>query len=227
MWTSLLTIAFTAIRPTWNATSTHTPASSPTSVAGNAAQYSPATAAGWSTSGSTITKRIRCGAIATFAEDRSGISSNLPSIGWLTWIRRKGRTTGWFVIPCVYILVWHLPRQRTLTIGGSITVSKLVLIITTIQKRLTHYYCKNAKCSTIHSKNVAKKFRCSFCGIMLDTIKLRERHEERHRDGETFTCETCQRSFKNEKNLTHHIKKHHTEECKEEKRYQPHVRSIL
>jgi uncharacterized C2H2 Zn-finger protein len=57
--------------------------------------------------------------------------------------------------------------------------------------------------------------RCSYCGIMLDTIKLRERHEERHRDGETFTCETCQRSFKNEKNLNHHIRKHHTGESSE------------
>ncbi len=44
---------------------------------------------------------------------------------------------------------------------------------------------------------------------MFDTIKLRERHEERHKDGEVFSCETCGRVFKNEKNLTHHIKIHH------------------
>ena len=29
-----------------------------------------------------------------------------------------------------------------------------------------------------------KDYRCSFCHIMFDTIKLRERHEERHKDGE-------------------------------------------
>jgi uncharacterized C2H2 Zn-finger protein len=51
---------------------------------------------------------------------------------------------------------------------------------------------------------------------MLDTVKLRERHEERHRDGETFNCDVCQRNFKNEKNLTHHIKKHHTKENKDD-----------
>jgi uncharacterized C2H2 Zn-finger protein len=45
---------------------------------------------------------------------------------------------------------------------------------------------------------------------MLDTIKLKEKHEERHRDGETFECESCERTFKNEKNLSHHIKMHHT-----------------
>ena len=45
---------------------------------------------------------------------------------------------------------------------------------------------------------------------MLDTIKLKEKHEERHRDGETFECESCDRTFKNEKNLSHHIKMHHT-----------------
>ena len=56
-----------------------------------------------------------------------------------------------------------------------------------------------------------KDYRCSFCHIMFDTVKLRERHEERHRDGEVFACESCGRVFKNEKNLTHHIKMHHVE----------------
>ena len=54
------------------------------------------------------------------------------------------------------------------------------------------------------------EYRCSFCHIMLDTIKLKEKHEERHREGETFECESCERKFKNEKNLSHHIKMHHT-----------------
>ena len=54
------------------------------------------------------------------------------------------------------------------------------------------------------------EYRCSYCHIMLDTIKLKEKHEERHRDGETFECESCDRTFKNEKNLSHHIKMHHT-----------------
>ena len=31
-----------------------------------------------------------------------------------------------------------------------------------------------------------KDYRCSFCHIMFDTVKLRERHEERHKDGEVF-----------------------------------------
>ena len=35
------------------------------------------------------------------------------------------------------------------------------------------------------------------------------RHEERHKDGEVFSCESCNRVFKNEKNLNHHIKTHH------------------
>lgn len=54
-----------------------------------------------------------------------------------------------------------------------------------------------------------KDYRCSFCHIMFDTIKLRERHEERHKDGEVFSCETCEKVFKNEKNLNHHVKTHH------------------
>ena len=58
------------------------------------------------------------------------------------------------------------------------------------------------------------EYRCSFCHIMLDTIKLKEKHEERHRDGETFECESCDRTFKNEKNLSHHIKMHHSTQSK-------------
>ena len=58
------------------------------------------------------------------------------------------------------------------------------------------------------------EYRCSFCHIMLDTIKLKEKHEERHRDGETFECESCERTFKNEKNLSHHIKMHHSTHSK-------------
>eukprot|EP00095_Tigriopus_kingsejongensis_P003311 snap_masked-scaffold355_size198070-processed-gene-0.17 protein:Tk03311 transcript:snap_masked-scaffold355_size198070-processed-gene-0.17-mRNA-1 annotation:"zinc finger and scan domain-containing protein 2" len=54
-----------------------------------------------------------------------------------------------------------------------------------------------------------KDYRCSYCHIMFDTIKLRERHEERHKDGEVFSCETCEKVFKNEKNLNHHVKTHH------------------
>lgn len=54
-----------------------------------------------------------------------------------------------------------------------------------------------------------KDFRCQFCHIMFDTVKLRERHEERHKDGEEFKCETCDKVFKNEKNLSHHVKTHH------------------
>ncbi len=60
-----------------------------------------------------------------------------------------------------------------------------------------------------------KDYRCSFCHIMFDTIKLRERHEERHRDGEVFACEICEKVFKNEKNLSHHIKTHHTKKDSE------------
>ncbi len=54
-----------------------------------------------------------------------------------------------------------------------------------------------------------RDYRCSFCHIMFDTVRLRERHEERHRDGEVFACETCAKVFKNEKNLSHHVKTHH------------------
>ena len=54
-----------------------------------------------------------------------------------------------------------------------------------------------------------KDYRCSYCNIMFDTIKLRQRHEERHKDVEVFACETCGKVFKNEKNLSHHIKTHH------------------
>ena len=99
-----------------------------------------------------------------------------------------------------------------------------------------------------------KDYRCSFCHIMFDTVKIRERHEERHKvrskiccfseicpltilrllrfilpanvlneqqilglnkDGETFACETCDRTFKNEKNLNHHVKTHHVEKPKD------------
>jgi uncharacterized C2H2 Zn-finger protein len=56
-----------------------------------------------------------------------------------------------------------------------------------------------------------QEYRCSYCNIMLDTIKLRIRHEKRHKDGETYGCQECNRIFKNEKNLTHHIRHHHTE----------------
>ncbi len=55
-----------------------------------------------------------------------------------------------------------------------------------------------------------QEYRCSFCNIMLDSIKLRIKHEERHKDGDTFSCQDCNRSFKNEKNLNHHVKMHHT-----------------
>ena len=64
------------------------------------------------------------------------------------------------------------------------------------------------------------EYRCSFCHIMLDTIKLKEKHEERHRDGETFECESCERTFKNEKNLSHHIKMHHSTQSKKTVRQQ-------
>ena len=49
---------------------------------------------------------------------------------------------------------------------------------------------------------------------MFDTIKLRLRHEERHKDGEKFECETCNREFSNEKNLAHHIRTHHCDDSK-------------
>jgi len=52
-------------------------------------------------------------------------------------------------------------------------------------------------------------YRCSFCGIIFDSISHRERHEQRHKDNDTFQCEDCQKVFKNEKNLRHHSKTHH------------------
>ena len=52
-------------------------------------------------------------------------------------------------------------------------------------------------------------FRCSFCGIIFDSISHRERHEQRHKDNDTFQCEDCNKMFKNEKNLRHHYKTHH------------------
>ena len=58
---------------------------------------------------------------------------------------------------------------------------------------------------------VQQKFylRCSFCGIIFDSISHRERHEQRHKDNDTFQCEDCNKMFKNEKNLRHHYKTHH------------------
>lgn len=55
-----------------------------------------------------------------------------------------------------------------------------------------------------------KEYRCSYCNIMFDTIKIRIRHEKRHKDGDTFSCPECERQFSNEKNLAHHIKHHHS-----------------
>jgi len=52
-------------------------------------------------------------------------------------------------------------------------------------------------------------YRCSFCGIIFDSISHRERHEQRHKDNDTFQCEDCSKMFKNEKNLRHHYKTHH------------------
>ena len=79
-------------------------------------------------------------------------------------------------------------------------------------------------------------FRWSFCGIIFDSISHRERHEQRHKDNDTFQvlyctvlhctvlycttlyctvlydtfqCEDCNKMFKNEKNLRHHYKTHH------------------
>merc|ERR550519_2902851 len=52
-------------------------------------------------------------------------------------------------------------------------------------------------------------YRCSFCGIIFDSISHRERHEQRHKDNDTFECEDCHKMFKNEKNLRHHYKTHH------------------
>merc|ERR1719336_331915 len=52
-------------------------------------------------------------------------------------------------------------------------------------------------------------YRCSFCGIIFDSISHRERHEQRHKDNDNFQCEDCNKMFKNEKNLRHHYKTHH------------------
>merc|ERR1719189_1810921 len=52
-------------------------------------------------------------------------------------------------------------------------------------------------------------YRCSFCNIIFDSISHRERHEQRHKDNDTFQCEDCNKMFKNEKNLRHHFKTHH------------------
>jgi len=52
-------------------------------------------------------------------------------------------------------------------------------------------------------------YRCSYCGIIFDSISHRERHEQRHKDNDTFQCEDCNKMFKNEKNLRHHYKTHH------------------
>ena len=54
------------------------------------------------------------------------------------------------------------------------------------------------------------EYRCSFCHIMFDTVKIRLRHEKLHKDGDNFACPECDRQFTNEKNLAHHIKHHHT-----------------
>jgi len=52
-------------------------------------------------------------------------------------------------------------------------------------------------------------YRCSYCGIIFDSVSHRERHEQRHKDNDTFECEECHKFFKNEKNLRHHSKTHH------------------
>ena len=44
---------------------------------------------------------------------------------------------------------------------------------------------------------------------MFDTIKIRLRHEKRHKEGDNFACQECDRKFTNEKNLAHHLKHHH------------------
>ena len=53
----------------------------------------------------------------------------------------------------------------------------------------------------------------TYLSIYLSAISiylvLRERHEQRHRDNDTFECEECHKFFKNEKNLRHHTKTHH------------------
>ena len=57
-----------------------------------------------------------------------------------------------------------------------------------------------------------QEYRCSFCHIMFDTVKKRMLHEKLHEDSDNFTCPECNKQFKNEKNLTHHIRSHHTNE---------------
>ena len=59
-----------------------------------------------------------------------------------------------------------------------------------------------------------KEYRCSYCHIMFDTIKIRQRHEKRHQEGDNFACQECERTFTNEKNLAHHVKHHHNTEGK-------------
>lgn len=54
-----------------------------------------------------------------------------------------------------------------------------------------------------------QEYRCSYCNIMFDTIKIRQRHEKRHQEGDNFACQECDRKFTNEKNLAHHMKHHH------------------
>ena len=60
------------------------------------------------------------------------------------------------------------------------------------------------------------EYRCSFCHIMFDTVKIRLRHEKLHKDGDNFACPECDRQFTNEKNLAHHIKYHHTASATED-----------
>ena len=51
---------------------------------------------------------------------------------------------------------------------------------------------------------------CSFCGKFSTTIKQRERHEERHRVGNVFTCSKCDRDFISDRSLSCHMKVHNT-----------------
>ena len=62
-----------------------------------------------------------------------------------------------------------------------------------------------------------QEYRCSYCHIMFDTVKIRMRHEKRHQEGDNFACQECDRQFTNEKNLAHHIKHHHTTEGSKDK----------
>ena len=50
-------------------------------------------------------------------------------------------------------------------------------------------------------------YRCLFFGIIFDSISHRERHEQRHKDNNTFQCEDCSKMFKKEKNHRHPPKK--------------------